>query len=193
MKLTGYSSSVFVRPGGSLGFHVHSESPNVDVQLVRLLHGDEIHAGRAFRSERFHHQSTVATPPDRRRSFEARSQSSRRRRGSSRETTSRSTFGYGRHVPASADKASSPGAPPNARKGFALRWTRPVGSSRKAARGRSYAPASRWRVVLGCVSGCGGVAAGSSSPSRLATIPRATRRRTFAMHCTARISCSGDT
>ena len=48
MKLTGYSSSVFVRPGGSLGFHVHSESPNVDVQLVRLLHGDENPRGPGF-------------------------------------------------------------------------------------------------------------------------------------------------
>ena len=48
MKLTGYSSSVFVRPGGSLGFHVHSESPNVDVQLVRLLHGDENPNGPGF-------------------------------------------------------------------------------------------------------------------------------------------------
>ena len=48
MKLTGYSSSVFVRPGESLGFHVHSESPNVDVQLVRLLHGDENPRGPGF-------------------------------------------------------------------------------------------------------------------------------------------------
>lgn len=48
MKLTGYSSSVFVRPGGSLGFHVHSESSNVDVRLVRLLHGDENPRGPGF-------------------------------------------------------------------------------------------------------------------------------------------------
>ena len=35
MKLTGYSDNVFVRPGGSLGFHVHSGNPHVDVQLVQ--------------------------------------------------------------------------------------------------------------------------------------------------------------
>lgn len=48
MKLTGYSDSVFVRPGSSIGFHVHSESPHVDVQLVRLLHGDENPRGPGF-------------------------------------------------------------------------------------------------------------------------------------------------
>jgi N,N-dimethylformamidase len=48
MKLTGYSDNVFVRPGGSIGFHVHSVSPNVDVQLVRLLQGDENPRGPGF-------------------------------------------------------------------------------------------------------------------------------------------------
>ena len=48
MKLTGYSEYVFVRPGESLGFHVHSESAEVDVQLVRLLHGDENPRGPGF-------------------------------------------------------------------------------------------------------------------------------------------------
>jgi N,N-dimethylformamidase len=48
MKLTGYADSVCVRPGGSLGFHVHSESAAVDVQLVRLFHGDENPRGPGF-------------------------------------------------------------------------------------------------------------------------------------------------
>ena len=48
MKLTGYSDRVCVRPGESLGFHVHSESSSIDVQLVRLLHGDENPLGPGF-------------------------------------------------------------------------------------------------------------------------------------------------
>ena len=48
MKLTGYTDSVCVRPGGSLGFHIHCEGDHVDAQLVRLLHGDENPAGPGF-------------------------------------------------------------------------------------------------------------------------------------------------
>jgi N,N-dimethylformamidase len=48
MKLTGYSDRVFVRPGESLAFHVHSETPYIDVQLVRLLHGHENPLGPGF-------------------------------------------------------------------------------------------------------------------------------------------------
>jgi N,N-dimethylformamidase len=48
MKLTGYADSVCVRPGGSLGFYVHSEGADVDVQLVRLFHGDENPRGPGF-------------------------------------------------------------------------------------------------------------------------------------------------
>jgi N,N-dimethylformamidase len=48
VKLTGYSDSVCVRPGGSLGFYVHGEVGAVDVQLVRLFHGDENPRGPGF-------------------------------------------------------------------------------------------------------------------------------------------------
>jgi hypothetical protein len=48
VKLTGYTDSVCVRPGGSLGFHIHCEGDHVDAQLVRLLHGDENPAGPGF-------------------------------------------------------------------------------------------------------------------------------------------------
>jgi N,N-dimethylformamidase len=37
-----------VRPGGSLGCYVHSERASVDVQLVRLFHGDENPRGPGF-------------------------------------------------------------------------------------------------------------------------------------------------
>ena len=49
MKLTGYSDVWSVRPGESIGFHVHSEAERVDAQLVRLLHGDENPRGPGFR------------------------------------------------------------------------------------------------------------------------------------------------
>jgi len=49
VKLTGYSDVWSVRPGESIGFHVHSEAELVDSQLVRLLHGDENPRGPGFR------------------------------------------------------------------------------------------------------------------------------------------------
>ncbi|MGO8835698.1 MAG: N,N-dimethylformamidase beta subunit family domain-containing protein [Roseiarcus sp.] len=48
MKLTGYSDIWSVRAGDSVGFHIHSEASEVDVQLVRLLHGDENPRGPGF-------------------------------------------------------------------------------------------------------------------------------------------------
>ena len=58
MKLTGYTDSVCVRPGRSLGFHVHSEDTHIDVQLVRLLHGDENPRGPGFQ------EREIASPAD---------------------------------------------------------------------------------------------------------------------------------
>ena len=48
MKLTGYTDRVWMRPGESLGFYVHSEASQVEYQLVRLLHGDENPRGPGF-------------------------------------------------------------------------------------------------------------------------------------------------
>jgi N,N-dimethylformamidase len=48
VKLTGYSDRVWMRPGESLGFHIHSDGPEVEYQLVRLLHGDENPRGPGF-------------------------------------------------------------------------------------------------------------------------------------------------
>ena len=193
MKLTGYSSSVFVRPGGSLGFHVHSESPNVDVQLVRLLHGDENPRGPGFQEREISSSidgrhaagpqeifrgsfAELETPPRLHRERRLRD------RPLDMADTSRASAAQG------IISWRAPECP--AGLCLALDETGRVVAQSGDAGGRTQ-PASRWRVVLGCVSGCGGVAAGSSSPSRLATIPRATRRRTFAMHCTARISLFG--
>ena len=51
MRLTGYSDRVWMRPGESLAFHIHSESADVDYQLVRLLHGDENPRGPGFQCD----------------------------------------------------------------------------------------------------------------------------------------------
>lgn len=48
MKLTGYSDVWTVRPGDSIGFHVHSEAGGIEAHLVRLLHGDENPRGPGF-------------------------------------------------------------------------------------------------------------------------------------------------
>jgi N,N-dimethylformamidase len=48
VKLTGYSDRVWTRPGETIGFHIHSESPDVEYQLMRLLHGDEDPRGPGF-------------------------------------------------------------------------------------------------------------------------------------------------
>jgi N,N-dimethylformamidase len=48
VKLTGYSDRWCVRPNDSIGFHIHSDPPEIEAQLVRLLHGDESPRGPGF-------------------------------------------------------------------------------------------------------------------------------------------------
>ncbi len=49
MRLTGYSDRWTVRPGESIGFHVHCTHPTFEARLVRLRHGDTNPAGPGFR------------------------------------------------------------------------------------------------------------------------------------------------
>jgi N,N-dimethylformamidase len=58
MKLTGYSSRWSVRSGETIGFHVHSDAPQFEAQIVRLHHGDENPRGPGFK------ESIVSSPLD---------------------------------------------------------------------------------------------------------------------------------
>lgn len=49
MELIGYSDVWSVRPGGSIGFHIHCAAPRYEAQLVRLQHGDENPRGPGFK------------------------------------------------------------------------------------------------------------------------------------------------
>lgn len=56
MNLTGYSDRWSVRPGETIGFHIHCGSPHYDAQIVRLRHGDELPRGPGFK------ESPVSSP-----------------------------------------------------------------------------------------------------------------------------------
>jgi N,N-dimethylformamidase len=58
MNLTGYSDRWSVRPGETIGFHIHCGSSHYDGQIVRLRHGDESPRGPGFK------ESPVSSPLD---------------------------------------------------------------------------------------------------------------------------------
>ena len=49
MDLTGYSDRWSVRPGNTIGFHIHSTAAQYEAQVVRLRHGDENPRGPGFK------------------------------------------------------------------------------------------------------------------------------------------------
>jgi N,N-dimethylformamidase len=51
MKIVGYSDPLSVRAGETIAFKVSSESPTYDVQIVRLIHGDDNPKGPGYKAE----------------------------------------------------------------------------------------------------------------------------------------------
>jgi N,N-dimethylformamidase len=51
MKLVGYSNRWSLRPGEEIAFHIHCANDRYEVQLVRLIHGDQSPRGPGFKEE----------------------------------------------------------------------------------------------------------------------------------------------
>jgi N,N-dimethylformamidase len=51
MKIVGYSDPLSVRAGEAIAFKVSSESPTYNVQIVRLIHGDDNPNGPGYKAE----------------------------------------------------------------------------------------------------------------------------------------------
>ena len=195
MKLTGYSRQrVSCGPARASAFTFTVRAPNVDVQLVRLLHGDENPRGPGFQ------EREISSSIDGRHA--AGPQEIFRGSFAELETPAqlieRDDFEIDLWIWPTRPGHRQPGHHLLARArmpGRALPCAGRDRSGRRAKRNaaRSYAAASRWRVALGCVSDC----SGRGGRFELSVTPRDYSPRYEApdvcgRDCTPRVSCSGD-